>query len=203
MITRILAATLMLVGLATAQMPGPPMMGPMGHGPMGEAPGFHAFAGGHRMGAPEWWKNPEVAQKLGITDAQVQKLDQIAFDHRMKMIDLRAALEREEVRLQPLMQASTPDENQILTQIDKVATQRAQIEKAHVQMMLATRRVLTPEQWKKFQDTVHFRMMREHHGDDRGPGENRMFFRREFRGGPGAPNDGPETASPEHGTQPQ
>ena len=202
MITRILAATLMFVGLASAQMPGPPMMGGhMGAGTMGEGPGFHAFAG-HRMGPPQFWKNPEVAQKLGISDAQVQKLDQIAFDHRMKMIDMRAALEREELKLQPLMQASTPDENQILAQIDKVATQRAQIEKANIQSMLAERRVLTPEQWKKFQDAVHSRMMHARHGDD-GPGENRMYFRREFRRGPGTPKDGPPTAAPEHGTQPQ
>lgn len=195
MITRILAATLLFVGVGFTQMPAPPMP-PMGTGPNTHGPAFHVFAGGHRqLGGPEWWRNPDIAQKVGITDAQIEKLNQIAFDNRLKMIDLRAALEREELKLQHMLDTSTPDENQILPQIDKVATQRAQVEKARVQTMLATRRVLTPDQWKKLRSSADVLIRRERHDD--GPGENRMFFRQEFRRAPGMPNAGPDTASPE------
>ncbi len=198
MITRILATTLMFVGIGFAQMPTPPMP----PGPMPQGPTFHVFTGGHQhIGAPEWWRNPEIAQKIGITDAQLEKLNQLAFDDHMKMIDVRAALEREELKLRHLMDASTLDENQILAQIDKVATQRAQIEKAQVQMMLAVRRVLTPEQLKKFREVSPFGGTRERLDDDRGPGGNRMFFRQEFRRAPGMPNRGPDNAPPEASPQ--
>lgn len=179
MITRIFAATLLLVGMGVAQEPGR-MMEHMGPGPehMGPAPMIRTFSE-HRFGPHEWWKNPMIVQKLGLTDAQVQKLTQIAYDNRLKMIDLRAALEREEVKLEPLMEAASPDENQVLAQIDKINAQRGQVEKAHVQMMLATRRVLTPEQWKKFQTSMPAMMM--HHGPDGPDGEHNVIFFREKR----------------------
>jgi periplasmic protein CpxP/Spy len=174
MITRIVAASLLLVGLGMAQVQAPHPE------PMFPGPEMRIMTQ-RRQVSPEWWKNPELAQKIGLSDAQVQKLNQIDFDSRMKMIDLNAALQREELKMQPLMEASTPDENQILAQVDKIASQRAQVEKARIQKMLAIRRVLTPEQWKKFQTSMPMMMHHEmggHDGDhnemrqggDKGPG---------------------------------
>ena len=119
------------------------MMGGMGHGPM---MWFH----GRGMG--QWWKNPEIAQRIGLTDQQTQRLDKIALDGRLKMIDLRADLEKEQVILGPMLQVYHPDEAQVLAQVDKVSQARAALEKQRVETMLATRNVLSEEQWKKLQD---------------------------------------------------
>ncbi len=160
MITRICAVVLILAGFGMAQGPGP---GPMHMG------GPEHFAGmeHHGFGSHQWWKNPEMVQNIGLSDAQVQKLDQLAQDHRLKMVDLRAAVEREEVRMKPLMENATPDESQIMAQIDKLAAARVQLQKANVQFMLASRRVLTPDQWKKFKSMRPKHEMggerREHH----------------------------------------
>ncbi len=64
---------------------------------------------------------------------------------------LRANLEREETKLQPLVEADQPDEAQVGAQIDRVVAARGQLEKANTMMMLAIRRVLSVEQWKKLQ----------------------------------------------------
>lgn len=116
----------------------------MGHGPM------MRFGRGW-MG--QWWRNPEVAQRIGLTDQQTQQLDKISQDARLKMIDLRANLERQQVILGPMLQAYHPDEAQVLAQVDKVSQARAAMSKARIQTMLATRNVLSEEQWKKLQDT--------------------------------------------------
>lgn len=100
-----------------------------------------------------WWKNPEIAQKVGLSDQQTQQLEKINQEGALKMIDLRATLEKQEVILAPMMQAYRPDQAEVLAQVEKVSQARAALEKARVQTMLASRSVLTEEQWKKLQDT--------------------------------------------------
>ena len=91
-------------------------------------------------------------QKIGVSDEQVQKIEKIFQAHRLDLIDLHAALEKQEAILDPLIEADQPDESQVIAQIDKVAQARANLEKSNAQMLLAIRRVLTLDQWKKLRD---------------------------------------------------
>ena len=97
----------------------------------------------------KWWKNSELMQKLGVSDDQVQKIEKIFQDHRLQLIDLHAALEKQEAMLEPLIEADQPNETQVVAAIEKVAQARANLEKSNAQMLLAVRRVLTVDQWKK------------------------------------------------------
>jgi Spy/CpxP family protein refolding chaperone len=119
----------------------------MGHG-MG--PGMGHGGMGMGMGG-KWWKNSELVKKLGLSEAQVQQIEKTFQDHRMQLIDIRAALEKQELTLQPLVDAERPDEAKVTAQIDKVAQARADLEKSHAKMLLAIRRILTVEQWKQLQ----------------------------------------------------
>jgi len=108
------------------------------------------------MRAPvgKWWKNSQLVQKLGVNDSQVQQIEQIFQEHRMRLIDIHANLEREETRLEPMIEAYNADENAVIAQIDKIAAARAELEKANARMMLNIRRVLTADQWQKLQAEV-------------------------------------------------
>jgi Spy/CpxP family protein refolding chaperone len=124
-------------------------MGPgMGARTIGRGPG----AGMRLPGPGKWWKNSALMQKIGVNDDQVQRIEKIFQEHRLQLIDLHAALEKQEVMLEPLVEADRPDEAQVISQIDKVAQARANLEKSNAQMLLAIRRVLTVEQWKKLRD---------------------------------------------------
>lgn len=125
-----------------------------------------------------WWNNPEMVQKLSVTADQQKKMDDIFQQNRLRLIDLNANVQREEVTMEPLMAADTPDEPKILTQIDKIAQARAELEKANARFLLGIRRVLTQEQWKK----LRAEMPRPEGG--RGPGQ----------GGPGGPPNPPAAA---------
>lgn len=118
--------------------------GPMGHGPM---------RWGHRRGMGAWWTNPQIAERLGLSEQQKQQLEKIALNGRLKTIDLRADLEKQQVMLAPMMQGYHPDEAQVLAQVEKVSLARAALEKARVQTMLACRNVLTEDQWNKLKET--------------------------------------------------
>ena len=123
-------------------VPGGPLP-PVAQG--GRGRGMNAMAGG------KWWDNPEISARLGVSDEQKKKMDDIFQASRIKLIDLRASLEKEEAMLDPLMQAATPDDSKLLPQIDKVAQARAELEKANARLLLGIRHVLSPQQWQNLQ----------------------------------------------------
>jgi len=96
-----------------------------------------------------------MVQKLAINSDQQKKIEDIFQQQRLKLVDLDATLKKEEITLEPLMSADSPDETKTLAQIDKVAQARAELEKANARFLFAIRRVLTPEQWKKVQESAH------------------------------------------------
>jgi len=174
-VTSLLLAFITLITIAAvAQGPGPMGMGPGGPGAHGMGMGPHH---GH-FGA--WWKNSEVVKELQLTDAQVKQIEQNFLDYRLKLIDLRADLERQETKLQPLLEADQPNEQQVGSQVDAVVAARGRLEKTNTMMMLSIRRVLSVEQWKKLQ-AIHHRhaegRMREGMGHEehfRGPRRGEM-----------------------------
>jgi Spy/CpxP family protein refolding chaperone len=99
----------------------------------------------------KWWTSPEMAQKLNLTEDQKRRMDDIFQQHRLKLIDLQASLEKEEVSLEPLVGADQPDDAKVFAQIDRVAQARAELEKANSRMLWQVRRVLTPDQWKQLE----------------------------------------------------
>jgi len=116
-----------------------------------------------------WWDIPRIATQLKLTADQQKAMDTILYDHREKLIDLQANLEKAELAMQPLMSADQPDEAAIDAQIDKVVTARADLERANARFLLAVRMKLTPDQWKQVQnfraEHMEGRMVRQ-----RGPG---------------------------------
>ena len=133
---------------------GPPRAVQLGRGPNGP------FIRVDRPG--KWWKDSELMKRIGVNDDQVTKIEKIFQDHRLQLIDLHADLEKQEAILEPLVEADQPQESQVAAQIDKVAQARANLEKSDALMLLAIRRVLTVDQWKKLRDmpgvnTFHYR----------------------------------------------
>ena len=92
-----------------------------------------------------------AVQKLDLTAEQRKNIDDIFQQHRLKLIDLEAALQKEDLILEPLVAAVPPDDAKVLAQIDRVAQARAELEKANSRMLWQVRRVLTPDQWKQLQ----------------------------------------------------
>lgn len=96
-----------------------------------------------------WWRDSAVAKELKLSDQQLTQLESTFAENRIKLIDLRASLEKEEVRLEPLLAGDVLDEAQISSQLDAVIAARGRLEKANVLMYVAMRKILTPEQSKQ------------------------------------------------------
>jgi len=96
-----------------------------------------------------WWRDQSYVTSLSLTADQQKKMDDVFQQSRLKLIDLTATLDKEELILEPLLKADRLDETKVAAQIDKVADARAGLEKANARMLLGIRLVLTPEQWMK------------------------------------------------------
>ncbi|MGA3046793.1 MAG: Spy/CpxP family protein refolding chaperone [Terracidiphilus sp.] len=183
-------AGILLAGVALAQGPG---------GEMGSKPGFGEHrppfeqAFGSEGAKGRFWNNPKIVEALKLTDDQRKAMDSILMEHREKLIDLRASLQKAELGMEPLMGQDQPDESRILAQIDKVAQARAELEKANARFLLALRSKLTPDQWKQMQ-ALRANRGRDGRGWGRdgqgkgGPGQGGQFRR---QGPPPPPPGGP------------
>ena len=190
-----LAAAVIIPVLALAQGPAPqdedgpdggggPMgqMGMMHHGEgEGGGPemgmgmrGAMRHRGGPGMRLAFLVNNPEMRQKLGITDEQAAKIRQQTLEFRKAEIRNRADLEIKRLDLHSLMAAETPDKAAIDRTLQEVGAAQMALEKSGIDFHLAMRGALTPEQREKL------KAMREE-SRPRGAGEHRM-------GGPGGPH---------------
>lgn len=157
-----LALVIVFCGRTVAQEPPPPAEGPTAiqAGPAMQAgPGMEVQMVRGPNGpfiriarAGKWWKDSGLMKRIGVSDEQVTKIEKIFQDHRLQLIDLHADLEKQEAILEPLVEADQPVESQVVAQIDRVAQARSNLEKSDALMLLAIRRVLTVEQWKKLRD---------------------------------------------------
>ncbi len=151
-----------------------PNMPPQGGGP--DQPGQrmmhdHGERGERGMGMGilppgMWWKSPDVIARLGLTADQQKKMEEIFRQSRLQLVDLKASLDKEQINLEPLLNATPLDQGRTLAEISRIADLRADLEKANAKMLLGLRGVLTADQWTKVHDHHREGMMRRQDGPD-------------------------------------
>ena len=127
----------------------------------------------------KWWQNSDVAKKLNLSEGQISQLDQTFLDHRMKLIDYGADMEKQDLKLQTLLDADVPNEGQIESQVDQVLGARGKLEREYTMMNLDLRKVLSLEQWRQlksirgerggFGDRIFFKTIQPGMGSGPGP----------------------------------
>ena len=138
----------------------------------------------------KWWREPEISKKLQLSDGQIAQLDQIFYDHRLKLIDHGAEMEKQDLKLQSLLDADQPNEGEIGSQVDLVLAARGKLEREYTFMNLDLRKVLSLDQWRQLKSIR----------GERGSGDV-IFFQKKLEGPPTSgpmmlpfPPDGVETA---------
>jgi periplasmic protein CpxP/Spy len=136
-----------------------------------QAVGTNIFFG-REMG--KWWQDSDVAKKLQLTDGQISQLNQIFYQHRLRLIDCTAEMEKADLKLDNLLDTEAPDDNQVNSQVDAVLAARSKLERDFTGMNVDVRKVLTLQQWQQ---------LKAIHGGIGMPGK--VFFHRSLP--PGAP----------------
>ncbi len=132
----------------------PPQRGPGRRGPGPEGPGA-------RDGRPDspsaelhvppgrWWNDPDVAQTVGLSAAQIKKMDETFDGARDRLIDLDAAVRKAEGGLQSSLDTDPIDRGKVMAQVEKLTQAKSDLERAAAQMLLDIRLQLTHDQWVK------------------------------------------------------
>jgi Spy/CpxP family protein refolding chaperone len=97
----------------------------------------------------KWWQNSNIAKKLQLSDGQIAQLDQTFYDHKLKLIDYGADMEKQDLKLQTLLDADVPNEGQVEAQVDQVLAARGKLEREFTFMNLDLRKVLSLDQWRQ------------------------------------------------------
>jgi Spy/CpxP family protein refolding chaperone len=128
----------------------------------------------------KWWQNSDIAKKLQLSDGQIGQLDQTFYDHKVKLIDYGADMEKQDLKLQTLLDADVPNEGQVEAQVNQVLEARGKLEREFTMMNLDLRKVLSLDQWRQLKSI-------QGQGMGIAGGGDRVFFRKVLPpgGGPG------------------
>lgn len=178
--------TLALAGACWAQETGAATGGVV-TGPRHPGKGAHNMMFKREMG--KWWQNPDVVSKLALSEAQVTQLNQVFYNHKLKLIDYGADMEKQDLKLQTMLDADQPDEAQVNSQVDQVLSARGKLEREFTAMNLDLRKQLSLEQWRQLK-TIR--------GDEAMPGDHMFFFKQKVMppGAPGMPDEMPPLPPP-------
>ena len=108
---------------------------------------------GHFLtGAPAaWWTDTALMTRLGLSDVQKARIENIFQTHRQNLTTSKDALEKEEGQLSKLLAADAIDRPSVFTQINKVIQARTDMERVNATMTLEMREQLTRAQWTQLQ----------------------------------------------------
>lgn len=128
----------------------------------------------------KWWQNSDIAKKLQLSDGQIGQLDQTFYDHKVRLIDYGADMEKQDLKLQTLLDADVPNEGQVEAQVNQVLEARGRLEREFTMMNLDLRKVLSLDQWRQLKSI-------QGQGVGGIAGGDRIFFRKVLPpgGGPG------------------
>jgi Spy/CpxP family protein refolding chaperone len=118
------------------------------------APGLSAEArshwpsglGGHHG---KFWKRGDVRRRLDLSEDQVRSLEQIFARNEQTLADLEADVKKKRADFDALLADDQDDDRRIMAEVDLLEQARANLGKARVTMLLAMRKILTPEQRAK------------------------------------------------------
>jgi Spy/CpxP family protein refolding chaperone len=124
------------------------------HGPMG--PGAPA--------GPGYGNLLECKEELNLSKDQMEKIEEINFNHHQMMIDLKAELEKAKLKKRREMHSDAPNKTKVLVLTKEIVNIHGKMAEARVEHRFAIRQILTKEQLEKRKEC------RQRYKADQGPG---------------------------------
>jgi Spy/CpxP family protein refolding chaperone len=99
-----------------------------------------------------WWAEPQVVERLNLSDEQQETIRDLVYDHARRMIDLKADVERAGLDLAESIKRDEFDPAAVRTAHAAFQSARSKLENERFEMLLAVRGVLSAEQWASIQE---------------------------------------------------
>lgn len=115
--------------------------------------------GGPMMGTglgPMWWNNPQISEQLQLSKEQETKLSELFQANHPAMIDHRGTVEKSLFAFENTMNSNF-SENKAKKELGKFLEARNNMLKARMTNLIATRKILSAEQFKTLRSLKHMR----------------------------------------------
>ena len=152
-----------------------------GHGTAGERMG-HAGASGRYSMLARFVTNKEVAEKLELSEKQVNHLKAKSIELRKAAIQLKAKKELAGLQQVELLYAEKIDEKALMAAVEKTGRIQTEFAKLRIKQLIMIKKTLTPEQLDRAKEMLHDRM-RQHLRKKNEAGDNRRDASRNRREG--------------------
>ncbi len=137
--------------------------GQQGHQGHGNMRGGQQPHGGNRQG-----KGKDLMKKLGLTEGQEEALREQREGHREKIRSLMEDLRNKKAQLRTELEKEEVDKEKIDSLINEIKPLLGNQIELRVEGALAMREILTPEQYKKFQEFTKKKHKKGRRGKSRG-----------------------------------
>jgi hypothetical protein len=95
----------------------------------------------------KWWRRPEIAQSLGLSDEQQNRLDVIWRGAAGELIDLRGTVEKENIALRAELDQPHLDRHNVQRAAARLNEARGHLFERELMMLVDMRGVLSDGQW--------------------------------------------------------
>jgi Spy/CpxP family protein refolding chaperone len=99
-----------------------------------------------------WWEDERLGARIGLSDEQRAEIRELVYEHARRMIDLTAAVRRNELELARVVEPPGFDAAAARRAFGGLQEARRALEDQRFEMLLAVRGVLTAEQWVMIQE---------------------------------------------------
>jgi Spy/CpxP family protein refolding chaperone len=117
----------------------------------------------------KWWRRPEIIQSLGLTDDQQTRLDGIFRGSAADLIDLRGAVEKQNIVLRGELDQPQLNRAEIQRAAAKLTEARGRLFERELMMLIDMRGVLTEPQWNRMRSELESRRPQQQQMQQRGP----------------------------------
>jgi Spy/CpxP family protein refolding chaperone len=115
-----------------------------------------------------WWRNPNIARDIGISEKEMQALDDLFNKNRNALIDLKAGMEKERLKLEDILNKEPLNESAAMAQFKRVDAYREKLSAERFKFILGVRKIIGSERFHTLMGK--FEEMRKKRFGDRGQG---------------------------------
>lgn len=103
------------------------------------------------MAPPSYGIPPQVAAKIGLPQALVQKVQDLTFEANDALITLEAEHKRAQLALEKELRQPSPNEGTVKDLVEKVGRAETAVRQNRVGLMVAIKKALGPDYWAKLE----------------------------------------------------
>ena len=100
----------------------------------------------------KWWHNPQAAEKLKLSNEEINMLDKQFVDSRRKLIKLKSNVESEQFELDNLFDSENINQKEAMRQFDKLQQAKKNLATEHFRLILEVRNILGLERFRQLKE---------------------------------------------------